>query len=134
MSGVTLVPRQIELLSAENQDTPNQKKQEQTPRVRETPSSLFFMSVNSRILKSSPMALMIKVNLVVSAATMSVSNLASQSQSRLILHVTGSGGGGGLALLVEFQEAGFLYHHGNGRFVAAGIFQRRQGAFLRSFG
>lgn len=44
--------------------------------------------------------------------------------------MTGSGGGGGLALLVEFQEAGFLYRHSNSHFVAFGIFQRRQGPFL----
>lgn len=58
---------------------------------------------------------------------------ASQSQCRLVLCVTGSGGGG-LAFLVEFQEAGFLYHHGHSRFVAVGLFQLGQGAFLRSFG
>jgi len=49
--------------------------------------------------------------------------------------VTGSdGGAGGLALLVEFQEAGFLCHHNcNSLFVAAVIFQLCQGPF-GSFG
>lgn len=59
---------------------------------------------------------------------------ASQSQSRFILCVTGSSGGGWLSFLVELQESWFLYHHGNGAFVAARIFQGRQGLFLWSFG
>lgn len=47
--------------------------------------------------------------------------------------MVGSGRGGGLALLVEFQEAGFLNHHGNSYFVVR-IFQRCQGLFFRCFG
>lgn len=59
---------------------------------------------------------------------------ASQSQSRLVLHVTGSGGGGRLSLLVELQEGRFLCHHGNGAFVATWVFHRCQGLFLWRFG
>lgn len=69
---------------------------------------------------------------VFSSAVKSVDS-SDQSQSRLILRVTGRGGGSGLALLVEFQEAGFLRRHGDSHIIAAGIFQRRQGPFLRSF-
>lgn len=54
----------------------------------------------------------------------------SQSQSRLVLHVTGSSGGGGLALFVEFQEAGFLYRYSNSHLAVSGIFQRGQRPFL----
>lgn len=64
------------------------------------------------------------VSSVVSAAT------RTKSQSRLLFQLTGSGGGGGFALLGERQEAGFLYHHGDRPVVAVGIFQRRQGLFL----
>lgn len=58
----------------------------------------------------------------------------SQSQSRLIFHLTGSCSAGGLPLLVEFQEAGFFDHYGNRPFAAIGIFQRWQSPFLWSFG
>lgn len=48
--------------------------------------------------------------------------------------MTCGSGGGGLALLVEFKEAGFLYHHGDGAGVAVGIFRSGQSSFLRCFG
>lgn len=59
---------------------------------------------------------------------------SSQSQGRLVLCVTCGGGGRGLALLVEFEEAGFFYHHGDGAGVAVGIFQSGQSSFLRRLG
>lgn len=75
-----------------------------------------------------------KVNLFVTAAAAAAARPSTplgQLQSRLVLRVTGSGSGGGLALFVEFQEGRFLYHHGN---VPAAAFVTRQGPFLRRFG
>lgn len=59
---------------------------------------------------------------------------SGQSQGRLVLHVAGSGGGRSLALLVEFQEAGFLDDDGHRPVVAAGVFHRGERPFLLSFG
>lgn len=65
-------------------------------------------------------------------------NSSSQSQGWLVFRVTWGSGGCGLALLVEFKEAGFFYHHGDGdgagAGVAVGIFLCGQSPFLRRFG
>lgn len=140
-SVVTLVPQQIELFSSANKDTPNQKKPVKArtdtksgPNSRRPPSSLFFVSVNSSMKKAAAhpqvfLSANFKSECSCFGSKASV-NLAGQLQSRLIFRVTGSGGGGGLALLVEFQEAGFLCRHGDSHVIAVGIFQRGQGLFL----
>lgn len=63
-----------------------------------------------------------------------LSSHSSQSEGRLVLRVTRGSGGRGLAFLVEFQEAGFFYHHGDGAGVVVGIFRGGQSSFLRRFG
>lgn len=57
-------------------------------------------------------------------------DVASQSQSRLILCVTGSGGGS-FSWLVQFEETGFFYD--NSHLTADGIHQFRQSPFFWSF-
>lgn len=109
------------------------------PNSHRPPFCFFFMSRHSSTTRTSGTVSSSAINFLKSiefnrfCSEVSV-EWCSWSQSRLILSVTGSGGAGGLALLVEFQEAGFLYCHSNCHFVARGLLGRCQGPFLWSFG